>query len=358
MAMLFEGVGRPFRQVPQILEPLSGSEIRVRVICCTLCRSDLSTQRGLRVEPMPTILGHEVVGVIDSFGPEAVRTDAAGQPASVGDRVTWAVVASCGSCFFCKNGLPQKCDRGYKYGHVATRAQAPDGGGLAELITLVPGTSWFRVPERVSDAVAAFANCSVATIAAVMEAAGELAGRSIAVIGAGMLGLIACAMAREAGAAVIVAVDPNPDARERVLQFGATAAVDATSEDVDEEVFQRVGERGPDVVLELAGLAETAEQAMAWPRLGGRVVMAGAVSPTNLAMFDPQQIVRRMMTIQGVHNYRPDHLRQALAFLDGPGQRYPFDSLVAATYLLDEVDAAFKAAAKLPGQRVAVFPSD
>jgi putative phosphonate catabolism associated alcohol dehydrogenase len=251
--------------------------------------------------------------------------------------VTWPVAVSCRSCFFCDDGLPQKCEALYKYGH----ARGLLGGGLAEHVLLRPGTAVLRVPDGLSDRVVAPANCATATSAAVLRAAGELAGRSVLVLGAGMLGLAACAMAKAAGASVFVH-DPEPACRERAAAFGASEGEPSP--------------RGADVVLELAGVAASVRAALERVRIGGTVVLAGTVAPTPGIDLDPERIVRRMLTLRGVHNYHPRDLVTALDFLAGPGRALPFESLVGATFPLTRAEDAFTHALNHPGTRVAVLP--
>src|SRR5262249_4541325 len=152
---VFTAAGRPLEFIEVSPPELRSGELLVRVTCCTLCRSDLHTHAGRRTEPTPTVLGHEIVGRIESFGPETPRTDAAGEPIDVGTRVSWAVAVGCGACFFCVNDLPQKCERPYKYGHQRLLLDRPLGGGLADFVVLVPGTAWFRAPDEIPDPVAA-----------------------------------------------------------------------------------------------------------------------------------------------------------------------------------------------------------
>jgi alcohol dehydrogenase len=351
-AMLFTGPGEPLRAVPQCTAPPRGGEIRVRILCCTLCKSDLSTFSGHRREATPTILGHEVVGTIEAFGPDASHRDAEGRACAPGERITWAVVANCGSCEFCSLGLPQKCERGLKYGHHAANPDSPDGGGLAETITLAPGTAWFRIPDGIPDAVAALANCSMATAVAVLEAAGELKDRSVLVFGSGLLGLIACAMAKGRGAASVIALDPDAGSRERSLRFGASAALNP----LEGDWTSSLPERGCDIALELAGRSETVALGLKHIRVGGTLVLAGTVSPTPAVPLDPQTMVRRMLTVKGVHNYRPDHLGTALRFLGTAGRNHPWDSLIAGSFPLQAAEAAFAAALANPGRRIAVVP--
>ncbi len=157
--------------------------------------------------PLPTILGHETLGLVAEFGPTAPRVDAAGRPLNVGDRVTWAIVAHCGDCFYCRRDLPQKCERQTKYGHEPTRPGGELTGGLAGHCLLAPGTSIFLVPEGLSDASACPANCAGATVAAAIEAAGPLDGARVLVIGSGMLGVTATAWSALSAPQHVIASD-------------------------------------------------------------------------------------------------------------------------------------------------------
>jgi alcohol dehydrogenase len=353
-AVVFTGAGRPLELVRFSAPEPRGAELRVRVTCCTLCRSDLHTHAGRRTEPTPTVLGHEIVGRIEAFGPAAPRHDAEGIPVSVGSRITWALAVGCGSCFFCAEDLPQKCERLYKYGHQRMSPERPLGGGLADCLVLVPGTFWLRVPDEVPDTVAAPANCATATVAALLRQGGSVAGRTVLVLGAGVLGLSACAMARAAGARAVMVSDPH--SVERALRFGATHAFPAGAEELAAGVHDVTHGRGADLVLELAGVAESAKAALTLARTGGTVLLAGTVAPVGSIGVDPENVVRRLLTIRGVHNYHPRDLATALGFLAGPGRGFPWRSLVVAEYPLEEAEQAFTAAHLQPGVRVAVVP--
>jgi alcohol dehydrogenase len=328
----------------------------VRVSCCALCGSDLHTHAGRRTVPTPTVLGHEIVGRIEAFGPEALRCDARGVELAIGSRVSWSIAASCGACFFCSNELPQKCTTLYKYGHVPLDRDHPFAGGLADVITLVPGTSVFRVPESLSDVVAASANCAAATVAATLRAAGDVAGRTVLVFGAGLLGLTVSAMARSAGATAVIVSDPDPLRRRRAADFGATSVASADPQELAAFVAEATQGRGADVTLELAGVADTVKAGIAHTRIGGTLILAGTVLPTPSVPLDPESVVRRCLTIRGVHNYAPRDLGAALDFLSGPGRAYPFADLVDRTFRLDEVEQAFEHAHRQTKGRVVVTP--
>jgi alcohol dehydrogenase len=356
-AVVFTGAGKPLELVRLKPTQPRGSELLVHVTCCTLCRSDLHTHAGRRTEPTPTVLGHEMVGRIEAFGLEATRQDANGAFLDVGSRITWAITASCGSCFFCADDLPQKCERPYKYGHQRLNAERPLGGGLADYVVLMPRTVCFRVPDLVSDQAAALANCATATVAALLRHGGSVADRTVLVLGAGVLGVTACAMARSAGARAVVVSDPLPMCRERALSFGATRALPADADELAAGVRELTQGRGADVVLELSGRAEAVQAGIAMTRTGGTVVLAGTVAPVGEIRLDAENVVRRLLTIRGVHNYHPHDLAMALEFLSGPGHDFPWQSLVAAKYPLEQAERAFAEAHSRPGVRVAVIPA-
>lgn len=321
--------------------PVDG-EVLVRVHGCTLCGSDLHTASGRRDAPTPSVLGHEIVGEIVEFGPATPRIDLAGAELGVGDRVTWAIVASCGCCFYCQRELPQKCLRGVKYGHERFAQRRELTGGLAEYCLLTRGSAIVKLPDELPLEVACPANCATATVAAALAAAGPIAGRTVGILGAGMLGLTACAMAQLRGAAAVIAVEPNVARRALALGFGAKQAI-GPDELPAVATAVSVGQ-GLDVVLELSGAATAFDSA--WPALciGGTLVLVGAVFPGPPVAIFLDQIVRRNLTLRGVHNYAPKDLLAAVEFLLAAHGRFPLHELVGPWYPLKQVDQAFAAA--------------
>jgi putative phosphonate catabolism associated alcohol dehydrogenase len=332
----WDGAGRPFAvveaQLPDVLAP---GEVLVRIDLATVCGSDLHTVRGRRPSPAPGVLGHEQVGTVLAVGADA--------PAEPGQRVVWSVTASCWRCDRCTGGMPQKCRRLRKYGHEPLDDSAPFTGGFATHCVLLPGTTVVEVPDGVPDAVASPASCATATAAAALAAVPrDLDGRRVLVTGAGMLGVTAVAMAAERGAYVI-AVDPDPARRARATRFGAA--------EVDENP-----PGGIDVAIELSGARDSVAACLSSVDVGGMVVLAGTVTPGEPVPIDPERIVRGLLTIVGVHNYRPVDLRTAVAFLAGHHDRYPFHELVAGAHPLSDMDSAFAAALEGDAARQAVVP--
>lgn len=341
----WDGVGRAFVAVPTTTPRTPGpGQVLVRIDLATLCGSDLHSVGGRRPSPSPGVLGHEQVGTVLAVGPEA-PTCADGSAVTPGQRVVWSVTASCGRCDRCARGMPQKCHRLRKYGHEPLDEKAPLTGGFATHCVLLPGTTIVGVPADVPDVVASPASCATATVAACLRAGGDLHGRRVLVTGAGMLGVTAVAMATQAGASV-VAVDPDPARRERATRFGAA------------EVAPDAGGLGDvDVAVELSGMPAAVASCLSALTVGGTAVLAGSVAPGAPVPLDPERLVRGLHTVVGVHNYRAEDLRAAVAFLAAHHRTYPFTELVAGRFGLDRLDAAVAAARSGEAPRQAVVPA-
>ena len=341
MAAVFTQVGKPLQiRRFDVSHPKVG-EALVRVTACTICSSDLHTYEGRRVAPTPTILGHEIIGRIDSMGAGAPLEDRNGLSLAPGDRVTWAMTSSCDGCFFCVRQLPQKCEKTIKYGHEPLQPGRELTGGLGEFCVLGPGTSILRIPDTLSDETACPANCATATVAAALRVAGTLRECAALVQGAGTLGVTACAMLRVAGAAEVICCDINPVRLRKAEEFGATRI--AHPADVASAVRSATGKYGVDIALEMSGSPAAFETGVPLLRIGGIYVLVGGVFPTPAVSVQMEDVIRRLITIRGVHNYTPEDLRTALAFLS-ENPRLPFDSLIADWLPLAEADEAFRRA--------------
>lgn len=357
-AVVFHGPDRALELRSIALPELAEGEVLVDVECCTLCGSDLHTFGGRRATPLPTILGHEIMGRVAEISAGQPVIDARGEPVAVGDRITWSVAAHCGDCFFCRHGLPQKCERLFKYGHESIDGPHPLSGGLAEHCHLSRGTSIFKIDETLPREVACPASCATATVACALRAAGDVSGAIALVQGAGTLGLTASAMLRHHGAAQVILCDVDSQRLGRGIEFGAThtVAVNAEGEDLARLVDELTGGRGVDVALEMSGASTAIEQAIPLLRLGGVYVLVGAVFPGPAVSISPERLVRGCLSIVGVHNYAPQDLGAALDFLVATKDNVPFAELVAQSFRLSEADQAFQFAIEHAPPRVLVAP--
>jgi putative phosphonate catabolism associated alcohol dehydrogenase len=356
--LVFHGAGRPIELRHCALPSLAEGEVLIRVTCCTVCGSDVHTYEGRRTTPCPTVLGHEILGQVAQLPSGQPVCDDQGQPLRIGDRVTWSVVVNCGDCFFCAHGLPQKCSHMFKYGHEAIVDHNPFSGGLADYCHLKRGTAIFRVPEGLPDIVACPANCATATSAAALRYAGDCDGCVVLVQGAGMLGLTVAALSAWAGAREVIVCDTQPQRLEIAHQFGATQTV-LVREDLDAltNLVRTISDgRGVDIAFDMTGDPAALEAGIHLLRIGGRYVWVGAVYTARPTAISAEAIVRKLLSIQGVHNYMPEDLHRALEFLAKTHTRFSFEGLVSQTLRLEDADTIFSRSSSAGALRLAVRP--
>lgn len=141
------------------LPTLQEGEVLVKVRAATICISDIHTVTGARIEPTPSVLGHEAtVEIIDH------KRDPKVFNLKPGDRATFGIADTCGECEFCTNNLSQKCVKLFKYGHATMSNGSGFNGSYASHIVLRKGTSVIKLPDVISDNLAASINCALATM--------------------------------------------------------------------------------------------------------------------------------------------------------------------------------------------------
>lgn len=337
--MVWLGEGQPHTEVAVPGVALAPGDVLVDVELSTICGSDVHTVRGHRSAPVPLVLGHESVGRVTALG-DAGASYVDGAPVRIGDRIVWSVAVTCGTCKRCVSGLTQKCYQLTKYGHERIGAHRELTGGFASHVQLRAGTAIVRAPENVPAATLAPASCATATAWAAVARARhdhDLHGARVRIYGAGLVGLSAAAIALEQGATVEV-VDPHPGRAALAATWG-TGALD--------------GE--PDVVIEASGHAVS--EAIIDVAIGGTTVLIGSVFPAPPVAVDAESIVRRMITLTGVHNYTAADLVAAVEFLAGPGSAYPFAQTVGVVRPLSELDDALAEASGADAPlRVGIVP--
>ena len=347
VAQIFVGHGCPLEWTRVPLPSLDPGEALVAIDLATVCGSDLHTVDGRRQEPTPAILGHEGVGRVAAVG--AARRDV-----RVGHRVSWSIADSCGRCDFCTDyHLPEKCRQLFKYGHAGYGEGHGLHGTYASHVVLRPGTRTVIVPDELPDAVVAPANCALAT--AVNAVRHVPAGaRAVLVQGAGLLGLYACAALADRGVGTVFCSDPVAARRALAARFGAVP-VDAGPATADEVLA--AAPDGVDAVLEMAGEAAVVPEGLRVLRTGGVYVFVGMVHPdTALPGVTGEQIVRKCLTLRGVHNYSPQHLEAGVDLLARTVGRYPYAELVSPPVPLSDLERAFEWSRQRRWLRVCVAP--
>ncbi len=356
---VYEAPNAPFQIREFPLRAPQAGEVLVKIRMSTICRSDIHSYQGHRPNPCPGVLGHEIIGVIEALG-AGVEQDMRGDPLAPGDRITWSEYFIPGRNYYTEVlDLPQKSPGVDKYGHMAAATLPHHHGGFGEYCYVLPQSWILRLPDELSDEEATPINCGVATMIAVTEAAGIRMGQTVVVQGLGLLGLYGAAIAKARGARAVIGLDTVAERRERAHRFGVDLALDPVTMDKAEllrEVRAICRPEGADAVLEVCGVPEVIPLGIEMLRIGGTYVLGGVVNPNALVTLDANLLLRKLLTLRGVHNYHPRNLIEALDFVVANRQRFPFHDLVDGKYPLERVDDAMTDAAARRVLRAAIVP--
>ena len=202
-------------------------------------------------------------------------------------------------------------------------------------------------------------NCGVATVICVTEKAEIRMGDAVVVQGLGLLGLYACAIAKARGARLVIGIDTVAARLEMGKRFGCDHVFDAstlTEAELVKAVRGLCKPEGADAVIEVCGYPSVIPAGIQMLRVGGHYVLGGVVNPDSFVNIDVNQILRKLITLRGVHNYHPRHLIEALDFVTVNRHRFPFKDLVDGIYPLDKVGQAMKDAEDRKVLRAAIVP--
>jgi putative phosphonate catabolism associated alcohol dehydrogenase len=345
-AAVYDAPNTPFVLKEFPIRPAKRGEVLVRVTMSTICRSDIHSYEGRRPNPCPGILGHEIIGIIEEIG-EGIDKDMRGDTLKIGDRITWSEYFFDGQCYYREVlDMPQKCHGVRKYGHDLAGEDPHFLGGFAEYCYILPGTWILKLPAELSDEEAT-------------EAAEIALGDAVVIQGLGLLGLYGAAMAKARGARCVIGLDAVAARLEIAKKFGADHVIDighTAPRAVVDAVRKLCRPDGPDAVIEVCGVPDVIPQGLKMLRTGGRYVLAGLVNPDADVTIDANMLVKRWVTMRGIHNYHPRHLIQALDFVMANRKRFPFKEIVDSKFALKDLDAAFKKASERTVLRAAIVP--
>jgi S-(hydroxymethyl)glutathione dehydrogenase / alcohol dehydrogenase len=354
-AAVYHGPKQPLSvEEIEIAAPMA-HEVLVRNAACGVCHSDLHFASGVYSVSAPCILGHESAGVVEAVGPEV-------SDLRPGDHVVAFNISACGICEQCMAGHPVFCTNQHQTqrppevppryswkGHDLTGQIMHLGRprhfpvGFADRLLLHERCA-VRIPQNVALDRAALIGCGVMTgVGAVVNSAKVTPGASVAVFGAGGVGIAVVQGARLAGARQIIAVDIFDNKLEAARRFGATDTVNAAQGDPVEEIKRLTSGAGVDYSFEAIGTKKTIEQAFECLALGGTAAVIGGV-PAGIRMeLDPNFLKgeRHLIGVtMGSARYQLDIPRYADLYLRG---RLNLDDMITRRIGLDGIDDAFKA---------------
>lgn len=351
-AMVFDQINEPFTKISFNYPKLKDSEALIKITYTTICTSDLHTFFGRRNSPQHSILGHEIIGKIEDIPENGVK-DYNGDYLKIGDSVTWSVYAHDKDDPYAKIGIPQKSLSLFKYGHEKINQDHQLNGGFATHCHLTAGSTIFKLPEHLTLKESAPLNCTHATVAGAIRLAGDFKGKNVLICGVGMLGLSACAMAKEAGANLVFAMDIDNDRLKKSKTFGADIVLQSKDELSELQNITKKNS-GIDIVIETSGVPIAIENTLKMLNIGGTLVLVGSVYSQRDLSINAETLVRRLLTIKGLHNYIHQDLAYAINFLAENSKKYPFEQLVSHEFPLGDLDNAFNYANSHSCYRVGV----
>jgi L-iditol 2-dehydrogenase len=302
-------------------------EVLLKVASVGVCGSDVHYYEegriGDAVVTHPIIMGHEFSAWIAGLG-EGVEGLEIGQLAAVEPAI------HCGECEACQHGHPNLCP------DVRFCGTPPINGVFAEY-TVMPAENCFPLPKGFGPEEGAMLEPLGIAIHAV-DLAHLKPGQTIAVLGAGPIGLLTAAVAKAAGAGEIYMTEPLADRRKFALDYVADVTLNPEETDVVAEIMRLTHGRGVDVAFEAAGAPETPDQAAAVTRPGGKVVVAGIPSDDTMTMT-ASTVRRKGLTIKLVRRMKHTYPRAIRLVQKG---MVDVKSLVTHLFPLDRIADAFE----------------
>jgi S-(hydroxymethyl)glutathione dehydrogenase/alcohol dehydrogenase len=298
-AAVFHGPQKPLTiENVEVAQPIE-REVLVRTVASGVCHSDLHFVDGYYQFPTPAILGHEAAGIVEAVGPHVTEFQR-------GDHVIACLSVFCGHCSYCLTGRTHLCQSR----PVRTPQQPPkltwNGSPVNQFANLSAYAEKMLVHEnglvKVKNDMpldrAALIGCGVTTgVGAVLNTARVEAGATVAVYGAGGVGLAVIQGARIAGAGMIIAVDVFEKKLAQAKELGATHAVDASKVDPVKTIREMTG-GGVEYAFEAIGLKKAAEQAFECIRPGGTATVIGMI-PVGQKLELEGSVFLREKRIQG-----------------------------------------------------------
>ncbi|HYM12765.1 MAG TPA: alcohol dehydrogenase catalytic domain-containing protein [Bryobacterales bacterium] len=318
------------RAMPDPPDPGPG-EVTVRVRAVGLCGSDMHFYKegGCAGYPAlyPSVLGHEPAGEVIAVGPGV-------EDLRAGARVAIEPAITCGACEFCRAGRHNLCEQVVFMGGL----QVP--GLLRELAT-IPARNATAIPDSIGYAAATVIE-PLAVILHAFELTRIEAGETVAVMGAGPIGLLAAAVARIAGAGRVIVADRIAYRLALAREMGADAVVDIAREKPAEAILDLTGGRGAHLILDAAGKPDSINPALASVRPGGRVLLIGIPSEamTGLDLHAAMNREAALLTLK--RSNRNDHA--ALGLIESG--RVAAEKLVTHRFPLDRAGRAFQTVAE------------
>jgi alcohol dehydrogenase len=319
------------------------TDVILKVTATAICTSEVHYAEGYLPPCPPFIIGHEFVGIIEEVG-GAVKLF------KPGDRVDVASYPYCGICEHCRKGITGLCPNGALLGSGENFGNLP--GGLAEYVRVpLADSSLVKIPDEVSDEEAVFVGDMLATGYFGISNCSLKPGDTVAIIGAGPVGLCAVQAATLYSPSKIILIDLVPYRLEIGLKMGATHIVNAAEQDPVERVMELTDGKGVDAAVEAVGLPTTVNTAGQVVGLGGILSIVGFPPGGNFD-FPLQSLLMKNITVK--MGLTPQHNMRILMELVAE-KKLDVTPLITHRMPFKEFDKAFKMFAEKQGNCIKVI---
>jgi len=345
-AAVFHGPNLPLSIEDVELDKPQDREVLIKTVASGVCHSDLHFVDGFYPYPAPAVLGHEAAGIIEEVGRQVTYV-------KPGDHVICCLSVFCGNCEQCMSGHPNRCSN-----KQATQRDPKDKPRISQKGKMVNQfldissycekmllheNAVVKIREDLPLDRAALIGCGVMTgVGAVLNTAKIEPGSTVAVFGAGGVGLAAIQGARIAGARKIIAIDMFEGKLAMAKRLGATDTVDASSSDPVDEIRKITG-GGVDYSFEAIGLKKVAEQAFNALKPGGTATVIGMIPVGQKVEMDGYMFLteRKLQgSNMGSNRFRIDMPRYIDFYMQG---RLKLDEMISRRGKLEDVNEAFRA---------------
>lgn len=304
--------------------PVPGpGEVRVKVMACSVCGSDVKGMDGStgRRQP-PIIMGHEAAGIIESVGQNVTGF----QP---GDRVTFDSTIYCNECEMCRQGLINLCDHREVIG--VSCDDYRHHGAMAEYV-VVPEYVLYRLPDSVTFQQASMVEPMSVAYHGVTRCKVPVGGTAM-VVGVGTIGLFAVQILKSLGVGKVIAVDISDRRLDMAMKNGADAGINSRDAQAEAQILALTDGKGVDVAYDATGIESTVLMCIRMTRVNGSVVLIGNIAQDM--HFPLQYVVTHQLSLFGSCASAGEY-DQCLALI-GEG-KVNVDAMISGNFPLSEGD--------------------
>ena len=344
-AAVYEGIDKiTVREVPR--PAVDDGSVLVRVRSCAVCGSDIRIfhSGNSRVRP-PQTLGHEIAGEVAEAGKNVTKV-------SVGDRVAIGADVPCGECAFCEAGIGNNCQINYAMGYQFA-------GGFAEYVLLNRTVMNFgpvhKIPDNVSFDEAALAE-PLACVLNALELSPVKLNDTVAVIGAGPIGMMLCCVVKKMGAAKVILINRSRPRLDMAEKLGtADVYVCASEENMTGRVLAETKGLGADVIFTANPSPESQAESFLMAKNRARINFFGGLPKgKEMVTLNTNLIHYKELNITGAHGSMPAHHGKAVDLI--ASGVIGVKRFATHIFTLDQINDAFIAAESHQGLRVIVHP--